>query len=268
MKKTFFSFVLLSVFSGAVFSQGCNPGWETGGFVFPTPDSMDCVVTGEPFSGAFQINMPSMLHGILDLDSMVIDSIGGLPPGITWFSYPSPLVIYGDSSVCISFIGTVNNEADTGTFPLTFYGNVVVSSASAGTQTFNLTQLLQVDNSVAPYYELVVIGTEDTCASVAYFGPSAIADVISASDWKVYPNPGNGNFTLSITAANGMSGQLEVHDMPGRLVYERHIETTGQYQTSLNLTNFSAGMYMVQFISASGDASVPKPLLITSAGLK
>jgi hypothetical protein len=266
MKRLFFGFFLLFAVQGAVFSQGCNPGWETGGLIFPTPDSMQCVIDSEPFSGAFQINLPSMLHGILTLDSMQIDSINGLPPGITWFGYPKPLVIYADSSACISFIGTTFNAADSGAWPLTFVGHVVVTSPSAGTEAFPFSELSEVDISVVPYYQLYVINSWDSCVPPAYSGPTSIAGIsklISPADWSVYPNPGSGNFNVSINAAKGISGQLAVHDMLGRLIYQRRIESTERYQTTMDLTAFAPGMYLVQLISASGVISAPKPLVIT-----
>jgi hypothetical protein len=222
------------------------------------------VVIDETFSGAFQINEPLQVNGNVTIDSVVVDSITGFPQGLTWFSYPSPLVIYGDSSACISIIGTTYNQVDSGSYPLNFYGTAVVNIPGSGTQSLKFDQAYQLSDNIAPYYQLEVINYWDSCIHVRYPPPTAIVGVISAADWNVYPNPGNGNFNVTISAAEGLNGQLVVRDIMGRIVYRREVKATGHYQTAMDLTYLSPGTYMVQLISDEGVAAVPRPVVITS----
>ena len=170
MTRLFLCCFAVLLFSNAVLSQGCNPAWSQLGFIYPPPDSQRCVVIDESFSGAFQINEPSAF-GSMTVDSLVVDSITGFPSGLTWFSSPSPLVIYGDSSVCISIIGTTYNEIDSGNYPLTFYGTAVVTSQASGTQTLSFAQAQQQYINIVPYYQLVAINTWDSCSTGILFGP-------------------------------------------------------------------------------------------------
>ena len=268
MKKILLSFAFLWFVSGSIFSQGCyNSVWmdNVDDYIYPPPDSLPCIVTeGPPFSATIQIYMPGEFHGNVTLDSLIVDSISGLPQGITWFSSPSPLVIYADSVVCVTFYGSSN--ADSGYYPITFYSHGVVTDPSAGTQTLSYQELIEL-GAFIPYTQLSVTNSIDSgeCHPLPYT-PTGISSVITASDWSIYPNPGNGNFKVNINGSKGISGQLAVHDLLGRLIYQRCIESTEQYQTSLDLTNFSPGMYLVQLISKGGVPSAPKAVIVTSAG--
>src|SRR5580700_10495671 len=93
MRKILLSAVVFFTFSGTVFSQGCNLQWADSGFVYPFTELFPCITQGADFASSFQVNMPNMFRGTLLLDSIFIDSITGLPAGITWSSSPSPLTL-------------------------------------------------------------------------------------------------------------------------------------------------------------------------------
>ena len=64
-----------------------------------------------------------------------------------------------------------------------------------------------------------------------------------SSNLKIYPNPSNGNFTISIEDYNHSNFNLNVIDITGKLVYNQQISSP---QTSINLENFNKGIYFVQ----------------------
>ena len=59
----------------------------------------------------------------------------------------------------------------------------------------------------------------------------------------LFPNPSNGNFTISIEDYNHSNFNLNVIDITGKLVYNQQISSP---QTSINLENFNKGIYFVQ----------------------
>ncbi|MGB1041438.1 MAG: T9SS type A sorting domain-containing protein, partial [Flavobacteriales bacterium] len=60
---------------------------------------------------------------------------------------------------------------------------------------------------------------------------------------SVYPNPSNGNFTLSIEDYNHSNFNLNVIDITGKLVHYQQINSP---LTSINLENLNKGIYFVQ----------------------
>jgi hypothetical protein len=67
---------------------------------------------------------------------------------------------------------------------------------------------------------------------------------------KIYPNPFISRATLSIDLKASGSGQLEILDMKGRLLYcETDIPMKqGENRLSVNLTENPAGIYLCRFI--------------------
>ena len=60
---------------------------------------------------------------------------------------------------------------------------------------------------------------------------------------SVYPNPSNGNFTLSIEDYNHSNFKINVIDVTGKLVYNQQINSP---QTSINLEKLNKGIYFMQ----------------------
>jgi hypothetical protein len=73
-----------------------------------------------------------------------------------------------------------------------------------------------------------------------------------AANWSVFPNPGNGDFTITSGNVSGKV-QVEVLDMTGRLVgTEQHTMTSGG-QTALNMAGrLAAGTYVLRLTSEAG----------------
>ena len=217
MNKSFLAFIICLITSAFAYSQPCNINSSvvSSGLMYPPADSLPCVEQGSAYNSSIQINMPSIFHGILTLDSLFIDSIAGLPAGITWGSNPSsPFVLYGDSSGCIAFSG--NTIDSSGNYPLTFYCHAAVTGQSAGTENLSYQQLSQISDAPIPYYNLNVILHGDSC-----HGPqteTGISLIPGALNWNLYHNPiPDGNFQLSVTN-NLVGSELEMFDVAGKLI--------------------------------------------------
>jgi len=75
------------------------------------------------------------------------------------------------------------------------------------------------------------------------------------ADISVYPNPSNGQFTIS-TPSLQTDAMLEVYSTDGRLVYQQTIPSTTT-ETSIDLQQPAAGLYQVRII-AGGEVRMAK----------
>jgi hypothetical protein len=67
------------------------------------------------------------------------------------------------------------------------------------------------------------------------------------ADISVYPNPSNGQFTIS-TPSLQTDAMLEVYSTDGRLVYQQTIPSTTT-ETSIDLQHPAAGLYQVRVVA-------------------
>lgn len=75
---------------------------------------------------------------------------------------------------------------------------------------------------------------------------------LQAGDWSIFPNPGNGNFTLSGVRLDGPAA-IEVRDMTGRLVFSTNRTLVSGTAVTLELGNgLAAGTYHLALITPAG----------------
>lgn len=69
----------------------------------------------------------------------------------------------------------------------------------------------------------------------------------SILDLNIFPNPNNGQFTLSFYLEEMQDVGVRVMDAIGQVVYENRLENyTGNYKQELDFTQLSKGVYTVQ----------------------
>jgi subtilisin-like proprotein convertase family protein len=74
--------------------------------------------------------------------------------------------------------------------------------------------------------------------------PLAVVDN-EFTDFSLYPNPNNGEFTLKLTSASSNDIKVGVHDMRGRSIFEKIYSNTGSFNQNVNLDKIQAGVYLV-----------------------
>lgn len=79
-------------------------------------------------------------------------------------------------------------------------------------------------------------------------------------DFTVYPNPSNGNFTVSYTSAIAGDVKISVHDLRGRRIYENAFANNGLFTQDINLDKVQAGIYLVTV--QQGDAKMVKRIIV------
>ncbi|OYQ35112.1 hypothetical protein CHU92_11065 [Flavobacterium cyanobacteriorum] len=65
------------------------------------------------------------------------------------------------------------------------------------------------------------------------------------ADFKLYPNPTNGMFTVEFTSETSNDVQVLVHDMRGRQILDTSYRNTGLFSANVDLQNAEAGVYLV-----------------------
>lgn len=93
--------------------------------------------------------------------------------------------------------------------------------------------------------------------SVTYHAPNmGVADVVPANEVKVYPNPSNGIFNVSLGDAFEMS--YEVYNILGQTVKSGKLTTDNN---TVNLTNSQEGVYILKLTDAANNRSVTRKIV-------
>ena len=74
------------------------------------------------------------------------------------------------------------------------------------------------------------------------------SDLSSNTDFTLYPNPNNGNFSLTFEGVSGADGQVSVLDLNGKTIANQSFTATeGENTIRMNLEGVTSGIYLVRF---------------------
>jgi hypothetical protein len=65
------------------------------------------------------------------------------------------------------------------------------------------------------------------------------------TDFSIFPNPNNGNFTLQFSKAATSDIEVTVFDMRGRKIFENSYNSEGAFNENIQLSNTQTGIYLV-----------------------
>ncbi len=122
----------------------------------------------------------------------------------------------------------------------------------ATTRTIHVTQ---------PGIYQVQIATDIGCISdkseFFTFTATHLNDLVGLRSLQLYPNPGNGWFTLDLEAESAQSLELHLSDATGKTLWRRTESIgTGPNRLQIDLRDCSAGLYLLHLHTGSGRASL------------
>lgn len=120
--------------------------------------------------------------------------------------------------------------------------DVVISELPEGEHTIYVWLVDHMHNAIDPPVEETINFTIDT-------GLSTTDN--EKLDMRIYPNPVNDNFVTIISPVEGLK-EIEVYSVTGR-----EVMNTSTNKTTLNLSSFNSGFYMIK-VTINGQSKVSK----------
>jgi len=114
------------------------------------------------------------------------------------------------------------------------------------------------DNPPGSIIRYVVMGVINGCTSqgetsITFIDPDGVGEN-SKTTFLIYPNPNNGNFTVSYVE-EVPEFTISIYNYFGKLILTKKIECGPACETSLDLRHLSKGMYIIKTMSKKGISS-------------
>ncbi|TPV34866.1 T9SS type A sorting domain-containing protein [Paucihalobacter ruber] len=88
----------------------------------------------------------------------------------------------------------------------------------------------------------------------------SINDDTLAANFRIYPNPSDGNFEIQLLNTSGETINLQLFDLKGRVVYTDIVKESGEISRSISVNNLSTGVYLLKV--SEGNKQVTKKVVI------
>jgi hypothetical protein len=127
-------------------------------------------------------------------------------------------------------------------------------STSGGTDTS-----IAFDSNGKPYVAFKDNSVIRRVSVMKLGNPTGISNQLSKkTDFRIFPNPNKGTFTLEMSENKGNPFFVEIADVSGRTIFNRTFETGGKH--TVELPKKEKGLYLVKI--ESGDLIFTKSVLI------
>ncbi len=250
MKKTLLTLLFLSAITVSSFAQICSIDPNATGLIYPMlPDSTTNV--WQDYTQTITISVPtdtSVPPLTVYIDSIFLDSVRGLPNGLTYGCNSSvgTCNYIGGTQGCFIISGNVNDTM--GIYQVTI--DVVLAGVldSTGTDTNQLVIPYSLD--VYKLYVGAPLGVQSL--------DNSIFDVL-----QNIPNPFNGNTAIKFNSPVNEKVDFYVYDMIGRQVYNSKISAV----TGVNTINYTSeklepGAYF--YTLANSKARITKRMIVSA----
>ena len=131
-------------------------------------------------------------------------------------------------------------------------GMVYIWSTGETTQTatYDQTNLAVGDTTISVIVDNNGCTATDTIV-ITVLNDVSISDALNNVNVSIYPNPNNGQFTLSINGAEG-NMNMEIVNLAGQVIYTQHIEATSNFTTDIDVSEFATGVYYIKLSNNDG----------------
>lgn len=255
-------FTLTLVLAGLVASAQCTPTTLPSGGIYPEGDTAHCFVRGVADSAVvFFKNFETVTVGPItaDVDSIRIDSINGLPCGLSWTTSNAgnDNIFVKNEEGCFLIYGT--SEGMEGVFKT----NVIVTAWIVGGPPAGIQQpasaiglSLSVKSIEAGSSCSAVTDTVTTCMPVSINEVSA-----NLTSFSAQPNPFNSYTNISFTAKENAVYTMQVVNMLGAVVYQEQVSAEpGVNNIRMERNNLPAGVYVYSI--SNGNYSINNRMMI------
>lgn len=204
----------------------------------PDGGIQDCAVIGEPFEFVFTIKVDESyeLGGTtIDVDSIVITDINGLPEGITYECSFDNCSFARDTFGCIILSGTPEANNPTQQYQLEIIGTI-----HGPLLTFNTTF---PNPAIAPgEYNLNLVAERNDADCAPTSTDNILARQLTLTN---QPNPFSGTTTIVVEALQSQTLTFTVMDLLGQRVHEQTVRlSAGVNSFEYNAQNLANGLYL------------------------
>jgi len=83
---------------------------------------------------------------------------------------------------------------------------------------------------------------------------TSVNDAVNWEDFRVFPNPSNGNFNINVTFDEPQQAVVNIIDTTGKNVFQQSLSPGLHLNETLNLSQLSNGMYFLEIQTNEGSA--------------
>ncbi len=141
-------------------------------------------------------------------------------------------------------------------------GDTLTSSAASGNQwylngtlipnAFDQTYIIQQPGT----YKVKVTDNNGLCSSTSSNLVGIDEEFKNGISFTVYPNPAHGAAKLILQSASTDDIIVEITDITGKMIYNKKYQSfTGRIETSIDLSIYRKGLYMLTITNSKGNAS-------------
>ena len=238
MKKIFL-FLVCSLFSFSAFTQ-CVPdtSMHLPGYSPDSATGLPHAIVGVPYSTVIQVLVPAT-SGTFAVDSVVLNSVTGLPPGFSYTCTPSNCHLMPLTNGCMMITGPALTTP--GSYPISINLTAYVKIGPIP---------ISVPQPITFYSIVVDQGTGIQALSRTHFDATTN-----------YPNPFSDKTTFAFSTAGSEPVSVKVFNLLGARIYSREIRSkAGINYTTLEAKDFIPGIYIVTL--TNGKATITRRMIV------
>lgn len=163
--------------------------------------------------------------------------------GITWTNTPQ-VVTWNVANTTAAPVSTANVNillsTDGGlTYPITLAANTpndgteVITVPNASSSTCRI--MIEAVNNIFVAVNSIQFAVENNLST----------DTFGLKDFKLYPNPNTGNFSIEFNSETSNDIKISIYDIQGRQILDKTYQNTGMFSQNLQLNNVQSGIYLV-----------------------
>ena len=248
MKKNILSLLITTITLLQVSAQCVIDTTHFAGSKYTYPDTLPCIIrnASATYDTTLQIKVPLQANAnainpiypqglMVGVDSIKIDSVIGFPLGISYVMNPSSKQLKGGEYGCFKISG--NTSAPIDSYNLSVFGTAWVKVANNPIkQSGNFSAIFPI--------KLRVINAGDACYGKF---PTALEELTEKGlSMRLFPNPNQGKFTLSLQSSSANEISLTVINAIGSTVRSEKCDINGSLQKQLDLSKLPSGFYFLQ----------------------